>query len=72
MNIQSILSRIYNTIRFNQIPEEEVQPHNITRMIYMAGMLDASKLFMSVYNDEVTEQEIEVELAKLKRWESVN
>ena len=67
MNIQSVLSKVYNTVKFSQIPEDEVTAENFGRASYMAGMLDSAKIFMKIYNGEVDEREVEYEMAKLKK-----
>ena len=72
MNIQANLRKIYNRIRRLQIPEDDITADNYGQGAYFAGMLDSAKLFMKLYNGELTETQIEIELAKLEPTESVN
>ena len=72
MNIQSNLRKIYNKIKSLQIEEDNLDADNFGQAAYYAGMLDASKLFMKLYNGELSEEEVDRELAKLEPTESVN
>lgn len=66
MNTQSTLRKIYNNIKNLQIPDEEVVPENMTRAVYMAGMLDSAKIFIKVYNGELSEEGVELEMNRFK------
>ena len=72
MNIQSNLRKLYNKIKYLQIDADDFTSENFSRGIYYAGMLDASKLFMKLYNGELTQEEIDFEIAKLEPAEVVN
>ena len=69
MNIQQTLSKVYNQVKSFQIKDEDVLPGNFTRAIYMQGMLDSAKIFMKIYNGELTEQQIDLEMSKYKNYE---
>ena len=70
MNIQLNLRKIYNTIKNLQIPDEEMTPENASRVIYLSGMLHSAKLFMNLYNGDLTEKTVDFELEQLK--ETIN
>ena len=72
MNIQSTLRKIYNKIKYIQIEEDDLTPENFGAGAFNAGMLYSAKLFMKCYNGEMTEEELNVELAKLESAEVVN
>ena len=69
MNIQQVLRKVYNQVRSYQIPETDVKPENFARAIYMAGMLDSAKIFIKIYNGELSEHQIDMEMAKYRNYE---
>ena len=65
MNIQAVERKIYNKVKFLQIPEDDITPVNFGAASYYAGMLDMGKLLIKCHNGELTEEEVRIELAKL-------
>jgi hypothetical protein len=65
LNIQSTLRKVYNNLKNLQIPEEDITAENFSRASYLAGMLDSAKIFMNIYNGDVTEERLEWELRQL-------
>jgi hypothetical protein len=65
MNIQATERKIYNKVKFLQIPEDEVTSENFGASAYYAGMLDMGKLLIKCHNGELTDEDVRVELAKL-------
>ena len=72
MNVNAALRKVYNKIKYLQIPEEEIDSVNAAAATYYAGMEDSAKLFMNIYLGEISESQLEEELAKLEPMESVN
>ena len=72
MNIQSNLRKVFNVINKLQISDENMNSENASRAIYMAGMLHSAKIFMNLYNGDLTETTLDYELQELSKSESVN
>lgn len=72
MNITSNLFRLYNVIKKLQIPDEKMTSENASRAIYLAGMLHSAKLFIKLYNGELTETTLDHELKELQQEELLN
>ena len=72
MNIQSNLRKLYNVIKKLQIPDESMTTGNASRAIYLAGMLHSAKLFIKLYNGELSDETLEFELKELQQEEVVN
>lgn len=70
MNIQANLRKVYNNIKNLQIPDEEMTAENASRAIYLAGMLHSAKLFINLYNGDITDKTLDFELKQLK--ETIN
>jgi len=68
LNIQKTLFKVYNIIKGYQI--KDVTPENITRAAYMDGMLDSAKIFFKIYNGELSEEGVDLEMKRFK--ETVN
>lgn len=64
MNIQGNLRKLYNNIKNLQI--EEVTPENFGRASYLAGMLDSAKIFINLYNGDLTEERLDWEIHQLR------
>ena len=72
MNIQGTLRRVYNKIKNLQIPDGEISNENLSRAIYLTGMLDSAKIFMNIYNGDLSEGDLEEELKRLEYEEIPN
>lgn len=72
MNIQANLRKVYNIIKKNQIPDDKMTAENASRAIYMAGMLHSAKIFMGLYNGDLSEATLEFELNELEKQELAN
>lgn len=71
MNIQKELSKLYNVIKYLQISEDEITAENVMKASYYAGMQDSAKMFMNIYNGDLTQHQVDVEIAKLKESSAV-
>ena len=65
MNIAAQERKVYNKIKFLQIPEDELTPENFAAAAYYAGILDGLKIITPVHRGELTDHQVDVELAKL-------
>jgi len=72
MNVQSNLRKVYNVIKKLQIEDKDVTALNVSRAVYMSGMLHSAKIFMNLYNGDLTETTLEYELQELQKEEAVN
>ena len=72
MNIQSTLRKVYNKIKYIQIEEGDLTADNFGEAAFRAGQLDSAKLFMKIYNGELGDEDLEMELAKLEPTEAMN
>jgi len=72
MNITAIERKIYNKVKYLQIPEDELTSVNFGEAAFRAGQLDMAKLLMSLRNGELSEEQVRIELAKLDSVEAVN
>ena len=72
MNIQSNLRKVYNVIKKLQISDNEMNAENASRAIYMAGMMHSARIFMNLYNGDLTEETLEYEINELTKQEVAN
>jgi len=72
MNIQGNLRKIYNIVKKQQIEDKDMTAENASRAVYMAGMLHSAKLFMNLYNGDITEATLDHELSELEKTEAAN
>ena len=72
MNIQANLRKVYNIIKSNQIPDDKITSENASRAVYMAGMLHSAKIFINLYNGDMSEATLEYELSELEKQELTN
>ena len=70
MNITAIERKIFNKIKHNQI--EEIDSTNFGEAAFRAGQLDMAILLMNLRNGELSEHQVEQEMAKLETVEMVN
>ena len=66
VNIQSSLRKLYNTVNRKQIDEKDITAENFSRAAYMAGMLDSAKIFIKLYNGELSDEQFNYELNQLE------
>lgn len=66
MNIQSNLRKLYNNLKNLQIEEKDITAENFGRASYLAGMLDSAKIFMNLYNGDLSEERLEWEISQLR------
>jgi len=72
MNIQLNLRKVYNIIKKQQIADKDMTTENASRAIYMAGMMHSARIFMNLYNGDMTEETLEYEMNELTKQEVAN
>ena len=72
MNLTAVERKIWNKIKHLQIPESEITPVNFGAASFYAGAEYMCKLIMNLRNGDLTEQQVDIELAKLIPMETVN
>jgi len=72
MNVQANLRKVYNVIKREQIADKDMTTENASRAIYMAGMMHSARIFMNLYNGDLTEETLEYEINELTKQEVAN
>ena len=72
MNIDSNIRKVYNKSKYNQIDEDDLTAENFGEAAYRAGQYDMAKLLIKLFKGELTDNDLEMELAKLEPTEAVN
>lgn len=70
MNIAAAFREIHNAVKHIQISEEELTSENFGEAAFKAGQYDMSKILTNLYNGDISERQLKVEVGKLKRMGS--
>ena len=72
MNVSSTGKKVYSKLRHLQIEEDDLNADNFSEAAYRAGQYDMAKFFIKLYDGELNNEQVEIELAKLEPTEAVN
>lgn len=73
MNISAAFRQIHNAVKHIQIPEGELNSENFGEAAFKAGQYDMSKIYTNLYNGDLSEHQLKIEIAKLKTMgETIN
>ena len=72
MNVSAAERKVFNKIKYLQIPEDEITADNFGIAAFRAGQYDMAKFLMQLRNGELSDQQFNIELAKLEPMRMVN
>jgi len=73
VNISAAFREIHNAVKYIQIAEKDLTEENFGEAAFKAGQYDMSKILTNLYNGDITERQLKIEIAKLRRMgETIN